>query len=255
MKKPRFLKRFIVRTNLRMSNLVQVPDNATADFLSKEYNIDRKKFFIKWWGTNPKEFKPSNKKKKIDILFLRKSSLIYSSDVFINALYLVKKKFPNIRSTIIKGDDHVRVKELIDEYGLDKNIKVLDWVNHSEIIDLINSSLIYVDSFQRNSPGSGMGVTANEAMSCELPVVLAENPGNEDYVQNNYNSLIYKQGDFEECAKHLITLLEDKTLRKRLGKNARRTIIEKLDWNKNALEIEKKYYELIKENKMGVVNG
>jgi len=248
-KKPKSLRRSIVRATLRKSDLIQVPDKSTINFLSKRYKINKQRFFVMWWGTNPDKFKPVPKRKNNQILYLRKSMFKYSTEFYIKALSLVKEKLPKFNSIMIKGKDYPKMERLIKKYKLKNNIKVLEWVDQKKVLNLMNSSLIYVDSFQRELPGCGIGVTINEAMSCELPVVLADNPGVNEYMKNNHNALIYKRGDYNEFAECMIKLLGDKKLRKKLGKNARKTIINTLNWNKNTMEIEKKYIELVKRYK------
>ncbi len=227
---------------LKKSDVIEVFDNATIKFLKKNYNLEDKKIYNLYWGINPDEFKKT-KSRKIQIAYLRKASKKYSTSVFIDALKLVKKEFPNINSTLMKGD--INSKNLLKENKLEKNIKILDWMSHSDISGLLNSSILYVDSFHRNFPGSGIGITTMEAMVCGLPVVLADNPGVRDYIKDNYNGLIYEQGNPKELAKCIIKLLKDKKLREKLGGNARKTILNELNWNKNSLKIEKKYFELV----------
>ncbi len=238
---------FMFRYILKKSDLIQVPDKATTDYLNKKYNASKKKLFLQYWGTNPEKFKPVKKRKKIQILYLRKCTYKYSTEVFINALSLVKKKFPKFTATMIKGKDFTDMRRLINKYKLNNNIKILEWIDHEKVLGLLNSSLIYVDSFQRSLPGSNFGVTVAEAMACELPVVLADNPGVNEYMKHNYDVLFYKRGDYKELAECIIKLLKNKQLREKLGKNARKTAVDKLNWNKNKFKIEKKYIELVEK--------
>ncbi len=230
---------------LKKSDLIEVADKTTKHFLIDKYKINNKKIDFPYWGINTEDFRPKKYKKSIDVLYLRKSSNKYAADVLVEAISLVEKKFPKVKFTLIRDPNHLKVEDLIKKHNLEKNIKNLRWVSHKEIPFMLNSSLIYVDSFHRNTPGGGMGITAMEAMSCELPVVLADNPGVSDYIKHGYNGLIYKGGDYKELAECMIKLLESKKLREKLGKNARKTMIDELDWNKISQKIEKKYFELV----------
>lgn len=234
---------------LRKSDTIQVFDQSTIDFLSHKYKIGNNKFFLQWWGTNPKKFRPLKKRKNIDILYLRRSMSTYSTEVFIQSINLVKREFPNLRTTMIKGKDFPDMKKLIDKFGLKKNIDVFEWIPQEKVSDLLNSSLIYADSFKRDVPGSSFGLTVTQAMACELPVILCDNPGVDEYIKNNYNGLTYKGGDYKDLAKCIIRLLKDRKLREKLGKNARKTVIKELNWNINIKKIEGKYLELVEKYK------
>ena len=232
---------------LKKSDLIEVSDEATRNFLNKKYKINNKKIDFPYWGINIEEFKTMKCKKNIHVLYLRKASQKYSTADYIEALNLVKKRSPKFTFTLIRDKDYLKVEKLINEYKLEKNIKNLDWMPHSKMPELLNSSLIYVDSFHRNTPGGGIGITAMEAMACELPVVLADNPGVSDYIKHNYNGLIYKGGDYKELAECIIKLLSSRKLREKLGKNARRTIVNELNWSKISKKMERRYIELVEK--------
>ena len=247
-KKPMFLRKHIVKSNLRKSDTVQVFDNDSVNYLGRKYNIPRDRFFKLYWGIDPGKTS-KKKKKKFDVLFLRKSEDKYSPYVFIEAMAIVKQKFPNVRSMIVKGKNHKEIDKLIDKEGLKKNIDHVDWVDHSKINDIMNSSLMYVDSFHRKIPGSGFGWTIMESMANELPVILADNPGVSEYIKSGYDGFIYKQGDPKDLAECIIKLLKDKKLRSKIGKNGRKNLINNLNWHKNSLIEEKRYFELVRKYK------
>ena len=234
---------------LKKSDLIQVFDKATANFFVKRYNLNSKKIYVLLWGVNPSVFKPIKKRKKIHVLYLRKTSKKYSINTYIEAINLVKKEFPKVISTMLAGEDYPEAQNLIRKYKLEQNIKNLEWTAHGKLPQLLNSSLIYVDSFHRRLPGSSIGMTSVEAMACELPVVLANNPGVSEYIKHNYNGLIYNQKDFNGLAECIIKLLKNEKLRNRIGKNSRKTVIDKMNWNKSAKNMEKRYFELVEKNR------
>ncbi len=238
------LSNLMLKYTLKKADMIEAPDETTKEFLIKRYRIEDKKIDVPYWGVNTKKFSPIKSKKDTDIAYLRKSSPKYFTSDYIEALNIVKKRFPKIISTLIMDKNYIKVEKMIGEYKLENNIKNMSWVPHEETPALLNSSLIYVDSFNRKVPGGGMGITAMEAMSCGLPVILADNPGVSDYIKDGYNGLIYKGGDYNELAQCIIKLMENKELREKIGKNARKTILSELDWDKISKKIERKYYEL-----------
>lgn len=243
-RKRNFINNLLLGYILKKSDLIEVADKTTCDFLNKNYKLKGKKVDVPYWGVNTEEFKPRKRKKDTNILYLRKSSEKYSTDVLIEALNLVRKKFPKIMCILKRDKRYARAEELISKYKLEKNIKDPGWIPDEDLPKVFNSSLIYIDSFHRNTPGGGMGITTMEAMACGLPVILADNPGVSDFVKHNHNGLIYKGGDYKELSECIIKLLKSRELREKLGKNARKTIINELNWSTISKKIEKKYFEL-----------
>jgi glycosyltransferase involved in cell wall biosynthesis len=77
-----------------------------------------------------------------------------------------------------------------------------------------------------------------EAMSCGLPVVSTEVGFIKSYIKNGYNGLFFDKQNQYSLAKNIQRLVFDEKLRKTLGNNARRTIVEQFSWDKTAQGIE-----------------
>ena len=70
-----------------------------------------------------------------------------------------------------------------------------------------------------------------EAMSCEKAVIAASNSGIPDVIQHNENGILVDDNNYEKLAKEIISLLQNDQKRKKLGTNARSTIINNFNWN------------------------
>jgi glycosyltransferase involved in cell wall biosynthesis len=68
-----------------------------------------------------------------------------------------------------------------------------------------------------------------EAMSCGLTVVASDVGGIPEIVDNTVNGFLFRAGDHLGLAGILLQILEDENLRKRLGREARRTAVESFD--------------------------
>ena len=68
---------------------------------------------------------------------------------------------------------------------------------------------------------ASFGITLLESMACETPVVCSDILGFRDVVKNGREALMVPCGDQETLADALVTLLDDETLRVRLGKAGR----------------------------------
>jgi glycosyltransferase involved in cell wall biosynthesis len=77
-----------------------------------------------------------------------------------------------------------------------------------------------------------------EAMSCGLPVVSTEVGFIKNYIRNGYNGLFFEKQNQYHLAKNIQRLMIDEQLRKTIGNNARKTIVEQFSWDKTAKGIE-----------------
>jgi len=90
------------------------------------------------------------------------------------------------------------------------------------------------DIFVMPSKG-GEGITRAmlEAMSCGTPVITTNVGGNPDAVINGETGFIINVGDYETLANKILTLLKDSELRRKIGINARKRIINRFSLEKN----------------------
>jgi phosphatidylinositol alpha-mannosyltransferase len=77
--------------------------------------------------------------------------------------------------------------------------------------------------------GASFGITLLEAMACETPIVCSRIPGFRDVVTHEKEALMVPPGDSGALADAIIRLLDDETLRARMGKTGRETA-ERYGW-------------------------
>jgi len=68
---------------------------------------------------------------------------------------------------------------------------------------------------------ASFGITLLESMACETPVVCSDILGFRDVVEHEREALMFPCGDADALADDLVRLLDDETLRARLGKTGR----------------------------------
>ena len=82
------------------------------------------------------------------------------------------------------------------------------------------------DVFVMPSRYEGTSLAVLEAMSCALPVVLTEVGGNVEIVETHVNGILIENENVQQLIETIELLSLDKTLRKRLGEQARQTILK-----------------------------
>ena len=88
----------------------------------------------------------------------------------------------------------------------------------------------------------GLPLSVLEAIACGLPVVGFDIAGVNELVINEETGILVPQGNIKALAEGIICLLNDKSLRRKLGYRARQLAVEKYEW-KNVLNILERVYD------------
>lgn len=136
-----------------------------------------------------------------------------------------------------RGFDQQEVKDLIDELGLQKQVKLLGYRTDGEYI------LQTADAFAFPSIREGLGMAPLEAMACQVPVIAADNRGTREYMRNHKNGLVCPAMDVQKFATAIRYLKEHPTERKQMGVCGRQAAC-RFSKEKARQEMEKIYKEL-----------
>jgi glycosyltransferase involved in cell wall biosynthesis len=103
----------------------------------------------------------------------------------------------------------------------------LGYVDYDELPGIYAKSDIFVvPSLYENLP-----IRILEAMSCESSVIASEICAIPEAITHLKNGLLVSPGHVQELSESISTLLSDMALRKKLGKNARKTVTKEFDWS------------------------
>ena len=133
------------------------------------------------------------------------------------------------------------LREKLEKFSKEKNANVefKRNIDNEKLPEELNKSGIFIlTSFYEGCPK-----TLLEAMACGLPCIGANIEGIREIVNHKKNGYLCEK-DVESIMKAILRVLEDKTLREKISKNARRTILENFSLDK-ILEKELKIYEAI----------
>lgn len=83
-----------------------------------------------------------------------------------------------------KGTNENQLKEMICEYHLEKQIRLLGFRTDMEEI------LQTADVFAFPSIREGLGIAAVEALACGVPLIVADNRGTREYAEDGYNAIV-----------------------------------------------------------------
>jgi len=186
-------------------------------------------------GVDSKRFSPENSKDPqiLDeisgpiILLTSRLTALKGIHIFIQAIPKILKKFKNAHFIFAgAGSKDPWIDELKKLKVNASSYTFLGHVDYELMPSLYSKAdILVLPSLYENLP---FGVL--EAMSCESAVVASRVGGITEVITDGENGILFSPGNVEELANIIIMLLEDKKLRNRLGKNARKNMIKGFSW-------------------------
>ncbi|HLP15330.1 MAG TPA: N-acetyl-alpha-D-glucosaminyl L-malate synthase BshA [Bacteroidota bacterium] len=119
----------------------------------------------------------------------------------IKIFHLVQERIPSTLLLVGDGPDRSGCEQLCRELGIMEKVKFLG--KQTELIDLLSCA----DLFLMPSQSESFGLSALEAMACEVPVVSSSVGGLPELIEHNKTGYIAEIGDVERMAKYAIDLL------------------------------------------------
>ncbi|MGB6848245.1 MAG: glycosyltransferase [Thermoanaerobaculia bacterium] len=136
------------------------------------------------------------------------------------------------------GPQRSELERLVSALGLGQRIKLLGY--RADLVDLYHAMDVFVVSSIRE----GLPNVLLEAMALELPVLCTSVAGIPDLIRDGENGLLVGGGSARELAEGLRPLLENPSLRQRVGHAARKSVAESHDLRRR-MEVVSAIYEKV----------
>ena len=135
----------------------------------------------------------------------------------LQALTLVRQRFPDVRLRCGGDGDVAGVIARVRELGLEQHVEILGWVSGAaKERELMRATIYVLPSYAEGLP---MGVL--EAMAAGVPTIATRVGGIPDAIDDGVHGLLVLPGDIDALAERIMQLLDDAALRARLGAQAR----------------------------------
>ena len=156
----------------------------------------------------------------------------------------VQKKIPSTLILVGDGPDRSACEMLVRELGLHKQVKFLG--KQLELVPILSAA----DLFLMPSQSESFGLSALEAMSCEVPVISSSVGGLPELQVHGETGYIAEIGDVDRMARYAIELLSNEAKHKMFASAARNRAVEFFDVHKIVNQYEA-YYEQCLANTNG----
>jgi N-acetyl-alpha-D-glucosaminyl L-malate synthase BshA len=156
----------------------------------------------------------------------------------IKIFHAVVKKIPSKLILVGDGPERSNCEYLCRELHLNDHVKFLG--KQAELVELLSAA----DVFLIPSQSESFGLSALEAMACEVPVISSSVGGLPELVVHGETGYIAEIGDIERMAKYAIELLSNDTRWEMFAKAGRKRAIENFDIDK-IVNLYERHYERI----------
>lgn len=164
-------------------------------------------------------------------------------DLTIKAFAKLSSKYDDIILLIIgKGEEYQNLKDLCKKYNISRKVIFLNQLPHEEVLYYMEICYMFV----LPSWKEGFGIVYIEAMSRGKCVIGCKGEGIEDVVINNVNGVLAEPKDVNDLEIKMDKLLSNDDVVKKIGDNAKMSVLKEFTWYKSAEKLYKLYLEVLK---------
>lgn len=233
-------------TLLRSADRITATTEYLADCTAAYGWVNRRDITVIPFGVELERFRPKvhQAKESYTVGTIKHLLPKYGIDVFIRAMPHVLARHASTRFAIAgDGPDREALQALAESLGVACGIDWLGAVRHESVPEtLLNFDLFVMPSMSKSET---FGVVAVEAQAAGVPIVSSDLPGVREAVQHDVGGCLIPSGDHGALAETVCRLLDDVELRRRLSRQGRRFVQEKMNWSAHVDQMESVYDEVL----------
>jgi glycosyltransferase involved in cell wall biosynthesis len=224
---------------------------STSKIMADETNLyTDKKIKIIPFGVDTNVFKPFDVKKIFDedtlvIGTVKSLSIKYGIEYLLEAFELIKKNFPDKKiKLLLVGDGTLKtsLQQKANDLSINNDVLFYGSVPHSKVPEIYNM----IDIAVFPSIWESFGVSNLEAAACEVPQVASNIGGFPEIIEDGVTGFLVEPKNPVAITEKVTILINDESLRKKIGKAARKKVIDEFDWNKNVDQMISEYEQIMK---------
>ena len=191
-------------------------------------------------------------KKKIEIIWVARFISWKHPEIVLKLARNLKKQNYNFQIKMLGTGKLInKIKRKIKKKNLNDVIEVVGQVPSNKVKEYMEEADIFIGT---SDSQEGWGAVINESMNAGCAIVANIKMGSVPFlIQDGINGFTYKR--YKELENKVKKLMEDKNLRKEIGKNAYVYITEKWTSNIAAENIIKVFEGIINEMEVNIENG
>lgn len=129
------------------------------------------------------------------------------------------------------GNDRTRLEKRVQDEGLSERIFFTGSIPENDLVEVYNLADVFVLVSERGfQKGEGVPLTPLEAASCGIPIIVGDEDGSQEAVQDGINGYIVSPKSPEKLRERILDLYNHPEKRERMGIQARERIIKEFSY-------------------------
>jgi glycosyltransferase involved in cell wall biosynthesis len=262
------LWRWATRFTLKRS-AVMIGDCRTIRARAVTFGMADERIVTFPWGVDLHQFNPggNQERQKIwpsfggrdnssDVFLLlsnRSWEPIYGVDIVAKAFVqasqmLAGRGFPELRLLMLgNGSQADLLHEIFSMGGYLDRVHFPGHVSQADLPRYYRSSDLYLSA----SHSDGSSVSLMEALACGLPALVADIPGNREWITPGVQGWWFPDGDYRSMAEAIVQAIAERERLPKMGRAARLLAEQRADWEINFSELLRAYDLALSINKGG----
>lgn len=180
---------------------------------------------------------------KLNIVFVGRLEKRKGLNYLLRACAKVKQQFSHFRLIVVGPGTRLRpgYEEMVRELSLDHNVVFTGFASNEELPEYYRTADIFCAPA---TGGESFGIVLLEAMSCSKPVIASSIAGYASVLTHTEEGLLVPPKDVDSLAQALLTLLNDSSLRERMGEKGK-LHAQKFSWENVCRQVMDYYVELL----------
>jgi len=220
------------KENAQNFNLILVNSLFSREGILRSFGLDSK---VNYLGIDTNLFRPEKPKKEFFVVGIGSIHFIKGIDRAIKAIATIPKdKRPKLVwiANYCLPSYKKEMEKMAIEFDVDLTFKIM--ISDEELVNILNKASVMIYTL-RLEP---FGLAPLEANACGLPVVAIAEGGIRETVVDGVNGFLIKGDDPAALGSKVLKLLENPSLAKEIGENARKYVIDNWSWVKSVDELE-----------------
>jgi glycosyltransferase involved in cell wall biosynthesis len=199
---------------------------------------------------HPGVFSPSGEKAQLpfrdhEFVFIctRSWEELYGIDVVLRAFEIASKQASHLRLLLIgHGSLEAEVLSFVEEHDLEDRVLIPGSVSGADMPRYFRAADAYISCARSD----GTSISLLEAMATGLPVIVADNASNREWVAEGENGWLCKIGSVEQFAATMLLAAEqDAASRARMSTRNQHVVAERANWDKNFPQLLNAYENIL----------
>ncbi len=236
---------FATRYTLKRSTFFTSDANVTRD-KAVTYGMNPENTVVFPWGVDLEHFAKKEEKRNNEgfVLFCNRSwETRYGVDVLARAFVKVAQQRDDVRLIFLGGGSQgANIRRILQSGGVEEYVTFGGHISQIELPHWYHMADLYISP----SHVDGSSVSLMEALACGLPCLVSDIPANKEWVFENENGWLFRDGDADHLAEKILAAMNQREKLPEIGRASRRSAEMRADWKKNAEALMNVYRNLTK---------